>query len=230
MRFVQQNSFLGKLKMLKSEHQELSETYGILARAFKRLRSFHHNQSMLPCRGRENPQNPHTDSVYLTDSSESGPETPEFGNSCPDSDTEKNLEDDSEVRSKVAECAFLKTRTVAWGPRFADHALLFCMTGKVRADRFRNYWVHDPTHKRAWRAVSKTQFREQWVNAKNFIEACQDILLLCNDRDTFEEELDCTVPPGRWRRKEHILEADLPYKTFLEFCREEHKRLPSLRG
>ena len=212
--------------MLKSEHHELSETYAILARAYKRLRRFHQNQSLLPCRGRINPQSPQTDSVYLTDSSEDGSENPEIGTEIPE---EANLEV-PQVHANTPHSDFLLTRTVAWGPRFADHALVYSMTGKVRADRFRNYWVQDHLHKRGWRSVSKTQFREQWVKAKNFIEACQDILIFCNDRDTFEEELDCTVPPTRWRRREYILEADLPFKTFIEFCREEHKRLPSLRG
>ena len=121
-------------------------------------------------------------------------------------------------------------RFKAWGITFVEKAFCYRMSGSVRADRFKNFWVVDARQRLGWRSVSEEQFRQTFNTGVNFIEECQEAIRECQDLKTFNEKFCSNLKKGKWKRRSAILESAATYKGFVKFCRSEHKRLPKLRG
>ena len=202
--------------MQKNEDEMLAEAYGLLARGYKKLRQIHLIRSRLSSPGRGSPQSSESDESSDTEIGTSGP------------DSENTTPPQSSLFPHID---FLcKTRSGAWGNAFLKHALDHCMAGKVRADRFKNFWVADPSFRSGWRSVGKTQFMDTFRTAATFVSSCQEVVGECTGLAQFEEGAQCKLRASKWKRRHNIVDAHFNYPTFLEFCREEHKRLPPLRG
>ena len=205
--------------MLRNEDEILAEAYGLLARGYKKLRAIHLRRSRLSSRDVEIPDSSESDQSEMSEDTING-------TFCPDS--KKNKPPQSSLFPHID---FLcKRRSGAWGNQFLEGALTHCMAGKVRADRFKNFWVADPSFKNGWKAVGKTQFMMTFRTAADFINLCQEAVGGSPSLAHFEEGAQCHLRASKWKRRAHIVDARFDYPTYIEFCREEHKRLPPLRG
>ena len=188
--------------MERKESEILAEACGELARGFKKLRGFFLNRSMVRPAGTKSPQNSDTCSVSSGTQTDTGTKSPR------------------DFLTGIG--------NGAWGNGFLTNALEFSMEGRVRADRFKNYWVADPSYKRGWRAISKPQFLKLFREAQKFMLRCKD-LVDCRTKEEYEEKINGKLRETKWRRRHYIVRSELDYVTFREFCRDEHKRLPPLR-
>ena len=189
--------------MLRNEDEILAEAYGLLARGYKKLRAIHRKRSLLSSQRRS-------------------------GTTCPETDSSS----DSEIGPKSSETFLTKKGVGAWGQNFLGIALEYSMRGEVRADRFKNYWAKDLGILNGWRPISVPQFMEFYQQAETFVSECQELVRGCKTKEEFEEQTDAKLRDSKWARRRYIVEpvCRLDFKTFLNFCRQEHKRLPPLRG
>ena len=126
---------------------------------------------------------------------------------------------------------FLVTPTLnAWGINFVQNAMRYKMSGVIRCDKYRNYWVVDHTKRRGWRSVGENHFKIQFNNFVAFIDECQDHVESSEDLAKFNAAFDSNILQPKWKRRNAIIDSNVSLKEFVNFCRNEHKRLPSLRG
>jgi len=121
-------------------------------------------------------------------------------------------------------------RNKAWGSNFIENAFRYKVADKFRSDRLNNYYVADPEQRTGWRSVHDKVFKQFWNSTEAFIFECQDAVRECDGcLDVFNERFECKIRPNKWMRSSFITKTPVTLKEFVNFCRNEHKRLPKLR-
>ena len=118
-------------------------------------------------------------------------------------------------------------RSRLWGQSRLQYMYGALLSGRVRADRYKNAWLWDPSHKKSWRKISERQLHGVFVQVSGFYESMVSIL----ESGISHAEIYLTVGKVRlfrWKRRQDIIDAEVTSKTFLSFVRDEHRRLPSV--
>ena len=194
---------------LKDPALEVAESYGLLAKAFKRLKKVEGDPVRRQCyaelaraykklraRAQEDDQPPATQFVLPYETAE----------------------------------AYMATQRVLWGLNFDTKLCEHMCKRTVRADRFKNRWLADPNARRGWRSISSIEFSRIFNMVQVFHADC---LALFEKYTTMEEWLDKVgfVTARQWDRRHFISNGGRLYrKLFYTCCLAEHKSLAPLRG
>ena len=151
---------------LKDPALEVAESYGLLAKAFKRLKKVEGDPVRRQCyaelaraykklraRAQEDDQPPATQFVLPYETAE----------------------------------AYMATQRVLWGLNFDTKLCEHLCKRTVRADRFKNRWLADPNARRGWRSISSIEFSRIFNMVQVFHADC---LALFEKYTTMEEWLD----------------------------------------
>ena len=118
-------------------------------------------------------------------------------------------------------------RSRLWGVERLPYMYGTLLSGRVRADRFKNAWVWDPSCKKSWRKISERQLHGIFVQVSDFYDSMVAILESGISHDEFYLTVG-KVSQFRWKRRQDIIDAEVTSKSFLRFVRDEHRRLPSV--
>ena len=118
-------------------------------------------------------------------------------------------------------------RSRLWGVERLPYMYGTLLSGRVRADRFKNAWLWDPSCKKSWRKISERQLHGIFVQVSDFYDSMVAILESGISHDEFYLTVG-KVSQFRWKRRQDIIDAEVTSKSFLRFVRDEHRRLPSV--
>ena len=119
-------------------------------------------------------------------------------------------------------------RSMLWGTNCKTVLYSTLVGGKVRADRYKNAWLWDPSCKKSWRKISERQMWGIYAQVHEFYNAMLEVLA----RISYEEFYQTVgkISEYQWKRKHFIEDCMVTHQTFQDFVRDEHRRLPSVCG
>ena len=200
----------------------LVEACGELARGFKKLRAV--------CAGLTEPTLLHPSDMSV-DSGDTSDEPKPSGPVDLDDVSKFYLKKYKLVEKQVLNTSFDPNKSLAarWDRSFVQSVLLKgLLTDRLRGDKYKNYWIADPTARRGWRAISEHQLDgiHHMVDGVFFLVKAP----VFQGPDICREDPD--IPPissENWHMKDGFLRTEVALKDIVEFARQEHRRLPSLR-
>ena len=206
----------------------LSEALGELARGFKKLKTV-------------------VDTMKLEKNS--GAKVPIPGQNVPDGENAGNssspqTEGTPENRGQNVPAVltlsepkeFLVSAKFGWGtPLHIRTQVYKDLFGKrLRADKYKNHWVEDKTHKKGWRKISANEFEDLAMWAENQIDTLSNIVEM-NESDGLGYFCDAfgKIPEYKWGRRKNLhVAASVEHnnlKNFRLYCIGVHDELGSLR-
>ena len=197
------------MQLEKDPALEVAEGYGLLAKAFKRLKKREEDPVRRQCyaelaraykklraRAKEDDRPPPSQFVLPFETAE----------------------------------GYMGCQRVLWGLNFDTRLCEHVVKQTVRADRFKNRWLADPNARRGWRSISSIEFSHIFSMVQQFHSDC---LGLFEKYKTMPEWLDKVgyVTPRQWDRRHFISNGGRLYrKMFLACALAEHKSRAPLRG
>ena len=131
---------------------------------------------------------------------------------------------------------FLVSKKFGWGTPLHIRTQVYAdLFGKrLRADKYKNHWCEDKTHKKGWRKISQKEFEDLAVWAENQIDTMSNIIEM-NESDGHGYFCDAfgEVPDYKWDRRNNLhVAASVEHnnlKNFRLYCIGVHDSLGSLR-
>ena len=121
---------------------------------------------------------------------------------------------------------------VTWKtPHRISKAILKQVLGEnVRADKYKNQWVKDHASRRGWRKIAQADLSPYYQRVRMFKNNAAFLATWSevSTRDQFQEFIG-VITPEKWAQRKNWSKVEIDYKMFLDYLRQVHDQLPSLR-